>query len=183
MPASPHAVARDTGEGPAETTNLITLVPSARRITPGQQVQVDVFVRETANLRGYQVALEVAGGSEGLLLPDGAAIASGREDFAFAGLSSFRVHDVPGLRLGAALGEGGVASYEPVYLGTFEFTATDTADGVFVIRFVEPQTYLRDDFSAPIERQLGADVVIWVLPDPSQRPRNTLGEGPTDPVE
>jgi hypothetical protein len=169
--------------GPNQSTqNLITLVPSAQRIRSGDLVNVDVFVRETSNLRGYQVALEIAGGSAGLVLAEDAAIATNRDDFAFTGLSSFRVRDVEGVRLGAALGEGGVESYDPIYLGTFAFRATDTAEGFFVIRFVEPRTFLRDDFSAPLEAQLGEDAVIRVVPA-RERPREVATEGPTDPVD
>jgi hypothetical protein len=164
------------------TLNLITLVPSTQRIRSGERVNVDVFVRETSNLRGYQVALEVAGGSAGLVLAEDAAIATNRDDFAFTGMSNFRVRDVEGVRLGAALGEGGVESYEPIYLGTFTFRAADTAEGLFMIRFVEPRTFLRDDFSAPIETQLGEDAVIRVVPV-RERPRDVATEGPTDPVD
>ena len=51
-----------------------------------------------------------------------------------------------------------------------------------VIRFVEPQTFLRDDFSVPIERQLGEDAVIRVVPV-REKPRDVATEGPTDPVD
>jgi hypothetical protein len=175
-----HKPASEPNSDPIDTTNMITLVPSAYRIRPGQQVSVDVFVRETSNLRGYQVVLEALGGSGGLLVAEQASIATGREDFAFAGLGNFRVSDVDGVRLGAALGEGGVGSFDSIYLGTFVFTATDTAEGMFVIRFVEPQTFLRDDFSEPIERQLGLDVPIRVVP--FVRPPRSGGD-PTDPIE
>jgi hypothetical protein len=43
------------------------------------------------------------------------------------------------------------------------FRATETAEGSYVIRFVEPKTFLRDDFSDPIRRQLGEDVEVQVV--------------------
>ena len=145
-------------------------------------MHVDVFVSETSNLRGYQVALEIAGGAAGIMVAEDAGIATHRGDFAFSGLSNFRVRDVEGVRLGAALGEGGVDSFEPIYLGTFTFRAGETADGLFAIRFVESRTFLRDDFSDPIERQLGKNVVIRVVPV-REKPRDLATEGPTDPID
>ena len=164
-------LASKPGAGAVDTTNLITLVASAQTIEAGQQLQVDVFVREIAYLRGYQIGLEILGGAEGLLQTETVEIATTREDFAFADRGAYPVVDVEGTRLGAALGQGGVESYDPIYLGTFVFKATETAEGTYVIRFAETRTFLRDDFSDAIEHKLGEELEIQVVV-PNNGPEN-----------
>ncbi len=52
----------DRGSGP-----LITAVPRESEILPGETVTVDIFARDLADIRGYQISVAAVGGRKGTL--------------------------------------------------------------------------------------------------------------------
>ena len=129
-------------------TATLTLVPrSAARLTPGSSVLVDVFidgVKSPNFLQSYQTQIEVtpAAGTTGTLtlapVSTPIVVDTGRSDWVFSGLSAIASVREDLLRLGSlvltAASSPEVSS--PKYCGTYQFQASNDADGEFNIDFV-----------------------------------------------
>jgi hypothetical protein len=109
----------------------LTLEASSTTVSPLETVRFDVYGDGLANVRAYQVALEVKG-ANGALVPVEAVVDTEREDRVFGEQVSYPVADTARTRLGGALGSGSVTRSTRVYLGSFTFRAGSTAGTVRV---------------------------------------------------
>ncbi len=111
----------------------IELEPSARSISPGETIAVEVLVSDAADLRGYEVALDAVGRRRGRLELESITVDRGRRDYVFADREVFDVGDLSGARVVAAMARGGVTPRDAGYLATFVFRASEDAHGSFKI--------------------------------------------------
>ncbi|GAG22651.1 unnamed protein product, partial [marine sediment metagenome] len=79
---------------------VMTLVPSQSRVQPGRAVTVDIFIRGVADLRTYQVTVEVTGGQRGELAVEDMQIDSARSNYVFGTLQKIDGVDMTGNRVG-----------------------------------------------------------------------------------
>jgi len=166
----------------------IRLAPSKGTVAPGESVRIDVYAQGLADIRGYQVALEAGRGAAGTLSPGPVTIATYRDDYIFTGRPVSAVTDDSGVRLAGAVREGGVTSSGEVYLGSFDFRASNDAVGTFSVGLRAQETMFRDTSNAAVAVDAGLRVDITVsgsgggrrsrpappvLSDPSDRQEST----------
>ena len=115
----------------------VDLVASMSRCAAGDTLAIDAYVRNIADLRGYQLELvvtdkDVASGS---LICTGVTVDRSRSDYVFDGAGT----DWPFVnlalhRLSSSLEKGGVTVGDtPRYLGTFLLEASADAEGLFAV--------------------------------------------------
>jgi len=132
-----------------------------------------VFLEGAADLRLYQLAIDVSGGSSGKLTLQDVTIDPSREDYVFAGRSPVSIPDGRKKRVVSALWEGSVSAVEePRYLATFTFVPSRDAKGAFQLGLSgEPATMLRDSQRRPIAVESASGAVISVGRGRVSRPR------------
>lgn len=140
---------------------MLTVTSSKTTAQAGEMINVDVFVSQAQDLRGYQVAVEATGGkSGGLHLVDIHQDAA-RADWVFGGEQIVNAVDVNGSRMVAALFSGSTNVAMPKYLGTFSFQSTKDASGTFAVKVrASDETALRDSNSQPIGYHVGPAVLV-----------------------
>jgi hypothetical protein len=134
------------GDSIAALGPTIKLAVSAPSVKPGGTVTVDLFATNIPNLRTYQMALDIQGGSSGQLTVPDLRIDSGRKDFVFGTQKKIDAVDKVGGRLGALLFNGSVDVATSVYLGTCTVQASADAAGVFHLdlRTADNSSFLKD---------------------------------------
>ena len=152
-PCSPPPPPPNPPSGPAV---VISLVVNPSTIMPLGLVTVEVFIDAASNLRGYQLALEVSGGSTGTLTLESMSIdllhvdANDAFDYVFNGAPSDSAdNDISGFQA-AWLQSGGMSVGPDKYLGTFKLRASIDAHGTFTIDLRPADTFLRDSNSLPV---------------------------------
>lgn len=111
----------------------ISLVATQSRVFPGRTVSVDIFVSGMVNLRTFQVALDVVGGTAGTLTIEDMQIDRDRDDYVFGTLPKVDAADVSGHRVGGLLMSGRVNATERSYLGTATLVPSADAAGTFQV--------------------------------------------------
>lgn len=111
----------------------ITLVASQPRVYPDRPVSVDIFVSGMVDLRTFQVALEVIGGTAGTMTIEEMRIDRTRSDYVFGTLQKVDAADQVGKRVGGVLISGGVDATEMSYLGTATLRPSPDARGNFKV--------------------------------------------------
>ncbi|NOT02593.1 MAG: hypothetical protein HOP29_18455 [Phycisphaerales bacterium] len=111
----------------------VTLVASAAHVQPGQTVGIDVRLGRLSTMRGYQVAVEVSGGSTGTLTLEGVFVDDQTGDYLFAGRNATWGGDLSQSRLANVLNSGSVTTTTEKYACTFVFRASNDASGTFSI--------------------------------------------------
>lgn len=142
----------DPPAAPPAATGELATSETPHTINPGDMVEVDVYVAGTADLRAYEVSVDITGGSSGALTLVNAFIDETRVDYAFYGAAT-PTHssvDVSGGRIANALEIGGVDALTDVYAGTFVFQASGNADGTFTATALIQDTKLRNSNSFPV---------------------------------
>ena len=119
------------GGGPNEAAVAFSLVADPEVISPGESVDVEVYVGTVSDLVTYQVTLEVTGGDAGGLELDGLLVDTGRDDYVFGAAEVLAAEDLGGGRLGAVCLDGGRNIVGPAYVGTFSYRASSDAAGSF----------------------------------------------------
>ncbi|MCH8243478.1 MAG: hypothetical protein IH897_12850, partial [Planctomycetes bacterium] len=129
--------------GPA-TVSTLSLLVSSDLILQGELIDVEVFLDVADDLGGYQLDVEVSGGSTGnldledLFIDAAHTDINGTPDYVFLGVSSLESVSSFWGQVGAVNLDGvGIPVTGPAYLGTFQFRASADAVGVFTIRFAD----------------------------------------------
>lgn len=149
---------------------LVTVVAAGQ--VDGEYL-VDVYVEGVDSLRGYQVRLTTGGGESGSLELRHVGIDQAREDFVFHGSNVINAN-APLLRqLASVRSDGPVAADEARYIGTYAFTPTPDASGLFRVN-VEAGTdsVLVGGRNTEMGFSVGADARIFVASD-GKGTRNT----------
>ncbi len=102
-------------------------------ISAGSQVEIRAYGDEYVDLRGFEIQVQVTGGTGGTLTLENIYIDDQRADFAFYGQGFFEASNVEDARAVCAMSSGGVSSSEDKYLGTFVFRASQDASGTFTV--------------------------------------------------
>ncbi len=146
---------------------VLSLVPESNTVPRGGTVDVRAFLTATnpIDLRGYQDAVVITGGTSGTVTVDTLEIEEQRSDFVFFDLSPVTAVDLNGGRAAAALFSGGVnVGLETKYAATFTLRASSNARGVFVVN-VRADTQLRDSANQPLPwTSAGPVEIIAVAP-------------------
>lgn len=127
-----------------ESSQQIRRVVDSDRVTPagplvtvvsagqlGGQFLVDVYVEGVDTLRGYQVRLLTGGGDSGTLELKSVTIDKAREDFVFFGSNTIGASSAALRQLASVRYDGPVAASQASYIGTYAYTATSDASGLF----------------------------------------------------
>jgi hypothetical protein len=154
------------GESAVPVGSQITVAASRQTLMPGQSTTLDVFISGVPNLRVYQVALSVAGGSSGSLTVSSPRIERDRTDYVFGSLQKLDAVDEVGNRIGGLLMDGGVDATDPLYLGSYTVTASPDASGTFRINLRTDDTEIRDSASMEIRYGAGPGAKITVGASP-----------------
>jgi len=150
---------------PEPTGALITLVPDSNRIEPGQTVEVKAFVDGATDLRAYQVAVDITGGTQGSFTIKDMFVDSNHPDWVFADMQAVSAANRTGGRLMGALYTGGTNVSSRKYAGTIILEASTDALGSFSIGLRQTQeTTLRNPDSVPISYVATAPVAVEVSP-------------------
>jgi hypothetical protein len=156
MPSAPTA-------GP-----VISLVPAGQ--SPDGLYLVDVFVQGATNLRTYQIAVVVTGGTSGELLRDELQIETTRPDFVFGELNAISAADQTGGRLAGVLIDGGVDRPAASYLGTYSFQPSPDAAGTFQVSIdSRPHSFLLDAGNEMLEFRTAPAALVTIGLAPTQR--------------
>jgi len=135
-------------------TPRVFLSPEISSVGASESIEIQVFLEDVVDLRLYEIVLEVTGGSSGSLDLTNLTIEQARPDFVFAGLSPLVcLPDPNNLRITCSpLSDDCVTvAGTPAYLGTYTFTASPVAHGVFNVNLVnEPTSFLLDCNGAEI---------------------------------
>ncbi|MCK4659006.1 MAG: hypothetical protein KAV82_05740 [Phycisphaerae bacterium] len=124
---------------------VIIVVPGSAVIQPGDLLKADVYISGVVDLRGYQLALDASGGTQGELTLESTSIDTERMDYVFAGLQDVHATYLARHRMASALMQGGIDSPSPEYLGTYSFRAAPDAEGAFLLQVRDDaDTFLRD---------------------------------------
>lgn len=118
------------GASAAETGPVIALVPAGRL---KDMYMVDVYAQGAADLRSYQVTVDVAGGRAGKLELAGVVINRQRVDYVFGQAEVVTAESVVEAKLGAVAYDRGVQVSDWAYLGTYLFRPTKDAAGDFTV--------------------------------------------------
>jgi len=118
------------------TASTLSLVSSSEFNMPGDLVDIDVYVDAAADLGGYQLAIDVTGGTTGSVTLESMLVDDLRTDYAFYSVSNISaVSDVAGQIGAASMTGSGIELTAPAYLGTFQVRASADAGGVFHVTF------------------------------------------------
>ncbi len=107
----------------------ISLVANPTSIAPGSSATVEGFIIGASDLRAYQVALSVTGGTSGTLDLETLGVDIVRQNYVFAAFppSDYVIATDPnGVRLGGALYSEVVNTGSNKYLGTFRIRRKTT---------------------------------------------------------
>jgi len=124
---------------------------------------VDVYVEGVDALRGYQVRLTAGGGQSGSLELQRVAIDEAREDFVFFGSQTIGANSPLMRQVASVRFDGPTAANQARYIGTYAYTASNDASGLFRVN-VEPgnDSVLVDGQSKEMGFNVGADARIFV---------------------
>lgn len=108
---------------------LVSRTQTSRR---SNIVSVDVFGENLTGLRGYDLAIGLAGRDGKIVQPSAMIVDEARRDFVFADLEFVSMTDESGGRVGSVIQSGGhLNSSKQVYLGTFTFEVSGKRLGDF----------------------------------------------------
>jgi hypothetical protein len=129
----------------------VTAVANRREASPGDIVQVRIFVDEPLdNLQAYQLEPAISGGSDGALeLLQ--ILVENRKDAAFRGEIPFEAFNTSTGQMLSGLDQEGVETWADAYLATFVYRVSEDASGSFVVDIAHDelsgdQTFLIADF-------------------------------------
>ncbi|MCH8146979.1 MAG: hypothetical protein IH987_03170 [Planctomycetes bacterium] len=155
----------DPCTGPTTGNIDFLMVADHEVIDPDEQVVIDVHVEPALDVGVYEVSLEVSGGTTGSLDLTSMTVNKARSDYIFGTSSVADAVDDAGGRLAAAMTDGTGVDVTTAndYLGTFTFTASSDAGGVFEVK-VRPiaEAYLSDSNVDPIGTSSGDSLFIGV---------------------
>lgn len=161
-------------EAPAVDGPVMFLRAAAEAVTPGQRVQVEVFVNSVEDLGVFQVQLtSKEGRHQGRLEIVESRVEKTRDDFALGQSQIIAAADQKNMRAGALRMSGGVDIEQPRYLATFVLLASKDARGTFDVSVkIGTESFLSDSNSVSIPFQVGAPIQITVsesAPKPSRK--------------
>jgi hypothetical protein len=146
---------------------VVWLVSRARAIVPNGLAEVEAFGDEFIDLRGYEIAVSVTGGTGGTLTMANMFVDDQRSDYVFFGHGTHEAFDLTGQRLANTLESGGEDSSAQVYLGTFVLRASQDAQGTFTISAVPGDgtsgTLAADSASRPMVVNITGDTTVRIL--------------------
>jgi len=127
---------------------------------------VEVSGDDFDDLAGYEVAIEVTGGTSGTLDLEEMSVDEEDADFVFDELEIYTGFNPSVPRLMCATTDEGVSSSTPKYLATFVFRASSNADGLFTVSAVEGDgvtgTLAIDSSSEALSVNLGSSASVRV---------------------
>lgn len=163
LPGQAQRIIRILGAPPiAPVGPTLSVVSSATQVQPGEPITVDVFVSGVTDLRGFQVALDVTGGRTGQLAISDMVIDTSRADFIFGNAQAVNTVDRSTGRMVAAMYSGGIAAFQPKYLGSYTLSSAGAAGDFSVQVRLGDDTMLRSSSGDSISHQLGAEATINV---------------------
>jgi hypothetical protein len=104
-------------------TAVLAVVPRRRAVGPGARFSVDVYVRDVADLRGYQLQFSV----DGAVKPVTLWVDTSRSDYVFREVTSYPVASQAEGRLASVALAGGVPVRDWSYLGSGTFAVSKSA--------------------------------------------------------
>lgn len=152
------------GKSPVPVGRTIAVVASQGAIQAGAAVTLEVFVKGgVSDVRAYQVALTISGGTAGQLTTSDLWMDSERADYVFVGHEKLDAVDRTGGRMGGVLLSGGTGAMQRAYLGSYTLEASADASGTFTVNIRTADTSLvAATGSRFIEFASGPDAVITV---------------------
>lgn len=151
-----------------DVTPVVSLRSSATTVSPGDAVDVDVYVSGADQLRTFQVSVEATGGTSGSLDRVSNGVDSDREDYVFSTIPSIDAADQVHGRVGATTIGGSVNATDAQYVGTFSFVASRDASGTFNFTIRPLHSFLNDEQAQDLQYRTTASAV-QVAPRKSQR--------------
>lgn len=141
-------------------TAWFTLVPQRRVVRAGEQLEVDVYLEGVADLRGYQIGLDVVGPGGNTLGLASIEVVTDRPDAAFGALQTVLAINVEAGRMANALPSGGVDVSKPGYLGTFRYLTERTTMGTYRISARYWDSSVRDSHSRAVRAEARDAIVL-----------------------
>ncbi len=115
-------------------STAIDMVANRTRVMPNGLVEVDLFFdRALTNVRGYQLHLDITGGTRGSLELIDIAVDSEAKDFALRGADVWKAFNVETRQLVVGMDTQGVDTPRGGHLATLTFQASADAAGSFVV--------------------------------------------------
>lgn len=132
-------------KGRAPSGPTITTVAKQRTASPGELIEVDVYISNVNDLSLFQVALEVVNDSDGSLALEELKIQKDRKDFVFGDSSVVSAEHLEGARMGAVLTGSSVDVGRRAYLGTYKYRASVGVTGTFKVQVkMGKESFLRN---------------------------------------
>ncbi len=152
------------GKSPVPVGTIMAVTASQGTIQPGESVTLEVSVKGgISDVRAYQVALTISGGTAGQLTMSDMWMDSERADYVFIGHQKLDAVDRTGGRMGAVILSGGTGAMPRAYLASYTLEASADASGTFTVNIRTADTSLvANTGSRFIEFASGPDAVITV---------------------
>lgn len=160
---------------------LVTLVPRRLRVNPGAPVMVDVFISRIADLRAYQLEIQISGTATGMSL-DGMTVDTARTDYAFAQQPAHSAVNAANRRMANVLQAGSVDCTARKYLATLQLRTTTTGAGRYTISLVGGgQTVIADQSGHARNAEFGTSTIFVGTRAPGTDPENPTTPGGLSP--
>lgn len=160
---------------------VVTLVPRRLRVNPGAPVIVDVFISRIADLRAYQLGIQISGTATGMTL-EGMTIDSARPDYAFMQQPSHSAMNTANRRMANVLQAGSVDCTARKYLATLQLRTTTTGAGRYTISLVGGgQTVIADQSGHARNAEFGTSTIFVGTRAPGTDPENPTTPGGLSP--
>jgi hypothetical protein len=152
------------GFGGGFTFNSVWVSAAApTTIPPGGTVAVRAFVYGPEDLRGYQVGLQVSGGTAGSLTVESLNVETARNDFVYYEMDPVVATNLSDARLAAAPFEGSAyVGEENMYLGRFILRASNDAAGTFTVQVRASDTTLRNSDNEALDYLNGSSMQVTI---------------------
>lgn len=139
---------------------LVTVVAAGE--LNGQHL-IDVYIEGVDSLRGYQIRLTTGGGDSGSLNLEQVKVNENREDFVFYGSSVIDASTPLLGQLASVRSEGPTTATQASYLGTYAYTPTRDASGLFRVNVeIGANSVLVGSQTQEMGFNVGADARIFV---------------------
>jgi len=100
---------------------------------PGSTVSIEVFAENYVDLRGYELVVQITGGTAGTLTLSNLYVDQAKTNFAFFGQPTTVGGNLADARAIAALNTGGATSTLPKYVATIQAVLSSDAAGTFTV--------------------------------------------------
>ena len=128
----------------SQLVTVVTIVPRASTVRPGQPITVDAYASGAGMLRTFQMAVDAVSADGSKLELQSAEVDRARQDYVFFGKDALDAADLFQGRLGAVSFYESASADETKYLGSFTFAPSANRTGTYHLTIRRQDSFLND---------------------------------------